>query len=95
MIIGDRRGLPRGQSAEPKHAIDTRGSASSGARLITGVGNDRNQGVAMSESWVGIVMGSFVLLIASIFMANHYRREHRRRQLLRNMDHSWWNWTRH
>ena len=49
----------------------------------------------MSESWVGIVMGSFVLLIASIFMANHYRREHRRRQLLRNMDHSWWNWTRH
>ncbi|CAB3796193.1 hypothetical protein LMG28614_04316 [Paraburkholderia ultramafica] len=50
----------------------------------------------MSDSWVGIVMGSFVLVIASTFVAGHYRREHRRRQLLRNLDHyDWWDRTRH
>ncbi|TDN58682.1 hypothetical protein [Paraburkholderia sp. BL10I2N1] len=49
----------------------------------------------MSDSWVGIVMGSFVLMIASVLVAGHYRREHRRRQLLRNLDHhDWCHWTR-
>lgn len=51
---------------------------------------------AMNDSWVGIVMGSFVLVVASMLVAGHYRREHRRRQLLRNLDHhDWWDWTRH
>jgi hypothetical protein len=50
----------------------------------------------MSESWVGIVMGSFVLVIASMFVAGHRRREHRRQQFLRNLDHhDWSDWTRH
>lgn len=50
----------------------------------------------MSDSWVGIVMGSSVLVIASMFVAGHYRREHRWRQLLRNLDHhDWWDRTRH
>jgi zinc transporter ZupT len=50
----------------------------------------------MSDSWMAIVMGSFVLVIASMFVADHCRREHRRRQLLRNLNHhDWWDWTRH
>ncbi|PMS29450.1 hypothetical protein C0Z16_17855 [Paraburkholderia rhynchosiae] len=51
---------------------------------------------AMSDSWIGIVMGSSVLVIASMLVAGHYRREQRRRQLLRNLDHhDWWGWPRH
>ena len=50
----------------------------------------------MSDSWIAIVMGSFVLVFASMFVADHYRREHRRRRLLRNLNHfDWWDWTRH
>jgi hypothetical protein len=50
----------------------------------------------MSDTWVGMVMGSCVLVLASIFVAGHYRREHRRQQLLRNLNHhDWWDWSRH
>ena len=49
----------------------------------------------MSASLVGILVGSFVLLIAASGVAGHYRREHRRAQLLRNLDHhEWCRWTR-
>ncbi|BCZ84863.1 hypothetical protein PTKU64_85380 [Paraburkholderia terrae] len=41
----------------------------------------------MSASWIGIVIGTFALVIAAIGVAGHYRREHRREQLLRNLDH--------
>ncbi len=40
----------------------------------------------MNESWVTMVMGSAVLMIAVIFVAGHYRREHRRARLLRQLD---------
>jgi hypothetical protein len=47
----------------------------------------------MGESWMGIVIGSLVLVIAAIAMVGHYRREHRRAELLRNLDHhSWYRW---
>lgn len=42
----------------------------------------------MDESWITMVMGSTVLLIATIFVAGHYRREHRRARLLRQLDHA-------
>lgn len=49
----------------------------------------------MGESLVGIVVGTFVLVIAAIAVVGHYRREHRRAELLRNLDHhDWWRWTR-
>ena len=41
----------------------------------------------MIESWIGIVIGTLVLVIASIAVVGHYRREHRRVALLRNLDH--------
>ena len=43
----------------------------------------------MSESWMGMVVGSFVLAIAiaAMLITGHYRREHRRERLLRRMDH--------
>ncbi|HKR47909.1 MAG TPA: hypothetical protein VJU59_50990 [Paraburkholderia sp.] len=46
----------------------------------------------MDEPWMEAVMGStvvvgtVVLVIATIFMISHYRREHRRKQLLRQVD---------
>ncbi|BFG80050.1 hypothetical protein PTKU46_80840 [Paraburkholderia terrae] len=42
----------------------------------------------MDENWVSMVMGSAVLVLAAIFVAGHYRREHRRAQLLRQLDHA-------
>ncbi|SMG52641.1 hypothetical protein [Paraburkholderia susongensis] len=42
----------------------------------------------MDEIWITMVMGSAVLLIAAIFVAGHYRREHRRARLLRQLDHA-------
>jgi hypothetical protein len=41
----------------------------------------------MTESWMGIVAGSFVLAIAATVIVGHYWREHMRAQLLRRMDH--------
>jgi hypothetical protein len=40
----------------------------------------------MTESWMGIFAGSVVLVIAATVIIGHYRREHRRAQLLRRMD---------
>jgi hypothetical protein len=49
----------------------------------------------MGESWIGIVIGTFVLVIAAIAVVGHYRREHRRTQLLKNLDHhDWCRWPR-
>ncbi|MFL9862396.1 hypothetical protein [Paraburkholderia madseniana] len=47
----------------------------------------------MSEA-VGFVMGSFVLAMATVFVAAHYYREQMRRKLLRRLDHhrDWWDW---
>ena len=47
----------------------------------------REKVFAMTESWMGIVAGSFVLAIAATAIIGHYRREHVRKQLLRRMDH--------
>lgn len=50
-----------------------------------------NEGT-MDEVRVGMVMGSAVLVIAAIFVVGHYRREHRRAQLLWRPDLSGWPW---
>jgi hypothetical protein len=42
--------------------------------------------VPMTEA-MAIVVGSFVLVIAAAFVAAHYRREHMRQTLLRQLDH--------
>ena len=52
----------------------------------SGQSNERGE-FAMSESWMGIVIGSLVLTILATLIIGHYRREHRREQLLRRMDH--------
>ncbi|SAL82416.1 hypothetical protein AWB74_06264 [Caballeronia arvi] len=39
----------------------------------------------MDELWVTTV-GSCVLIIATMFVAGHYRRERRRRELLRQLE---------
>ncbi|MDR6474254.1 hypothetical protein ABIE53_001859 [Burkholderia sp. OAS925] len=50
----------------------------------------------MDEQLVSIVMGCAVLATGIIFAVGHYRREHRRAQLLRQLDHApVWNWLRH
>jgi len=50
----------------------------------------------MDEELVSIVMGLAVLVIGIIFAVGHYRREHRRTQLLRQLDHTpIWHWQRH
>lgn len=45
----------------------------------------------MIESWVGVVVGVFVLAIAATLIIGHYRREHLRARLLKRMDahHCW------
>ncbi len=43
--------------------------------------------IAMIESWMGVVVGAFVLAIATTLVIGHYRREHLRERLLRRMDH--------
>lgn len=49
----------------------------------------------MVESWMGIVIGTFVLVIAATAVVGHYRREHHRAQLLRHLDHhDWCRWSR-
>jgi hypothetical protein len=45
----------------------------------------------MIESWIGVIIGAFVLAIAATLVVGHYRREHLRERLLRRMDHRhWW-----
>jgi hypothetical protein len=41
----------------------------------------------MAESWMAMVVGSFVLAIAATLVMAHYRREHLRKRLLRRVDH--------
>jgi hypothetical protein len=50
--------------------------------------------VRMDESEAVIAMGSAVLLLAAVFVAGHYRREHRRAQLLRHLSASGLPWHR-
>ena len=45
------------------------------------------EGFAMSAAWMGMVVGLFVLASAAMLVIAHYRREHRRKRLLRRMDH--------
>jgi hypothetical protein len=40
----------------------------------------------MDESWVSMLMGSTVLVIAAMFVVAHYLREHRRARLFRHPD---------
>lgn len=48
----------------------------------------------MSEAWIVIVVGAFVLAWAVAAAMNRYRRAHRRAELLRNLDHhEWWYWA--
>jgi hypothetical protein len=41
----------------------------------------------MIDSWVGVIVGSFVLAMVATLVIGHYRREHLRERLLRQMDH--------
>lgn len=45
---------------------------------------------ALDQYGMGISVGTFVLAIAAIAVAVHYRRERRRASLLRNLDHHEW-----
>ncbi|CAB3714849.1 hypothetical protein [Paraburkholderia rhynchosiae] len=50
----------------------------------------------MNEEFVVVVMGLAVLVIGVIFAVGHYRREHRRSELLRQLDPApGWYWQRH
>jgi len=52
--------------------------------------------MTMDPGWVGMVIGSAVLLFAAIFVVAHYRRERRRAQLLRQLYHlPRWHWDLH
>jgi len=41
----------------------------------------------MSDAWMVMVVGLFVLASAAMLVIAHYRREHQRERLLRRMDH--------
>ena len=44
----------------------------------------------VDSSWLGMACGVFVLVIAACGVLAHYRREKRRADLLRNLDHHEW-----
>jgi hypothetical protein len=44
-------------------------------------------GGVVIETWVGVIVGSFVLAIAATLVTGHYRREHLRERMLRRMEH--------
>ncbi|WP_224010963.1 hypothetical protein [Paraburkholderia tropica] len=45
----------------------------------------------MEQSWIGLAGGIVVLALAAAGVIAHYRRERRRADLLRNLDHhEWW-----
>jgi hypothetical protein len=44
----------------------------------------------MDQSWMGMAAGTIVLVIAIIGVVGHYRRERRRADLLRNLNHHEW-----
>lgn len=49
----------------------------------------------VQESLLGMSVGTVVLLIAACGVIAHYRRERRRADLLRNLDHhEWLQWSR-
>jgi hypothetical protein len=49
----------------------------------------------VDQSWLSTAIGSIVLAIAAVGVIAHYRREQRRADLLRNLDHhEWWDWSR-
>ena len=49
----------------------------------------------VDQSWLGMAAGTIVLVIAAVSVTAHYRRERRRADLLRNLDHhDWCRWTR-
>lgn len=49
----------------------------------------------VDQSWLGMALGMIVLVIAAFGVVAHYRRERRRADLLRNLDHhEWCRWTR-
>jgi hypothetical protein len=49
----------------------------------------------VDQSWPGMAVGTIVLVIAAAAVIAHYRRERRRADLLRNLDHhEWLQWTR-
>ena len=49
----------------------------------------------MDQSWLAMTAGVIVLAIATSGVVAHYRRERRRADLLRNLDHhEWFRWTR-
>jgi hypothetical protein len=41
----------------------------------------------VTDSWTGIVVGSFGLVVGAVLVVGHYRREWMRQRLLRRMDH--------
>jgi len=41
----------------------------------------------VTDSWTGIIVGSFGLVVAAVLVAGHYRREWVRQRQLRRMDH--------
>jgi hypothetical protein len=49
----------------------------------------------VDQSWLGMAVGLIVLVMAAGGVIAHYRREQRRADLLRNLDHhDWCRWTR-
>lgn len=48
----------------------------------------------VDQSWLGVAAGTIVLVIAAVGVTAHYRRERRRAELMRNLDHhEWWQWS--
>lgn len=53
------------------------------------------QEVDLEQLWLGTALGISALMIAACGVIAHYRRERRRADLLRNLDHhEWCHWTR-
>jgi hypothetical protein len=49
----------------------------------------------MEQSWIGLAAGAIVLALVAMSTRAHYRRERRRADLLRHLDHhDWCRWTR-
>jgi hypothetical protein len=49
----------------------------------------------LEQLWLGTALGISALMIAACGVIAHYRRERRRADLLRNLDHhEWCHWTR-
>lgn len=49
----------------------------------------------LNETLIGVAVGAFALLVAAFAVVQHYRREHLRAELLKNLDHhSWCRWSR-